>query len=62
MVIWLMVTGRIDEAKDLFLAILPVSAAVVSFWFAGRSVDKTKRRGAGEEQQKHGANDDEGPH
>lgn len=26
-----------DEAKELFLTILPVSAAVISFWFAGRS-------------------------
>ena len=29
-------TGRRDEAISLFNAILPVSAAVISFWFAGR--------------------------
>ncbi|MCY3827150.1 MAG: hypothetical protein OXG10_07235 [Candidatus Dadabacteria bacterium] len=28
--------GKYTEAKDMFLAILPVSAAVISFWFAGR--------------------------
>ena len=26
--------GKADEAKDLFLAIMPVSAAVISYWFA----------------------------
>ena len=26
-----------QEAKDIFLTILPVSAAVISYWFAGRS-------------------------
>ena len=29
-------TGKTDEAKDLFLAIMPVSAAVISYWFATR--------------------------
>ena len=27
---------HLDLAKDLFLTILPVSAAIVSYWFAGR--------------------------
>ena len=28
--------GKGDEAKDLFLAIMPVGAAVISYWFATR--------------------------
>ncbi len=32
----LFITGRVDDAKDLFLAIMPVSAAVISYWFATR--------------------------
>jgi len=36
LVAWLMWDKKYDEAKDLFMAILPVSAAVVSYWFAGR--------------------------
>ena len=37
MVVYLLVCGKIDEAKSLFLSILPVSAAVISFWFGGRN-------------------------
>ena len=29
-------TGRRDDAIALFNTILPVSAAIISFWFAGR--------------------------
>lgn len=29
--------GEIDEANSVFLTILPVSASIISFWFAGRS-------------------------
>lgn len=29
-------TGRRDEALTLFNTVLPVSAAVISYWFAGR--------------------------
>jgi hypothetical protein len=36
MVAYLLACGKIDEAKSLFLSILPVSAAVISFWFGGR--------------------------
>lgn len=32
-----MLVGLYAEAKDLFMTILPVSAAVVSYWFATRS-------------------------
>ncbi len=28
--------GFTDKAVDLFMALLPVSTAVVTFWFAGR--------------------------
>ena len=33
-------TGELDAALSLFQAVLPVSAAVISFWFAGRSNPK----------------------
>ncbi len=33
----LMGIGKIDVAKDLFLSILPVASAVISFWFASRN-------------------------
>ena len=36
MVVYLLACGKIDEAKSLFLSILPVSSAVISFWFGGR--------------------------
>ena len=29
-----------DQAKDLFLTILPVSSAVISYWFASREKDR----------------------
>ena len=29
--------GEVEDAKNVFLAILPVSAAVITFWFAGRN-------------------------
>ena len=28
--------GQVDEAKDMFFAILPVAAAIVTYWFATR--------------------------
>ena len=28
---------NVSDAKDLFMTILPVASAVVSFWFAGRA-------------------------
>ena len=31
---------NVSDAKDLFMTILPVAAAVVSFWFAGRATEK----------------------
>lgn len=33
---YLLAVNRVEEAKDLFLAILPVSAAIVTYWFATR--------------------------
>ena len=29
--------GKVEDAKNVFLAILPISAAIVTFWFAGRN-------------------------
>lgn len=37
MIAWLLLKGDTDNAKDMFLAIMPVSAAVLSYWFASRS-------------------------
>ena len=33
----LLVLGLVEDAKNVFLAILPVAAAIVTFWFAGRN-------------------------
>ena len=33
----LLILGQVEDAKNVFLAILPVSAAVITFWFAGRN-------------------------
>lgn len=33
---YLLTVGKTDQAKELFLAILPVSAAIVTYWFATR--------------------------
>ena len=32
-----MAVEKYPEAKDLFLTVLPVASAIVSYWFAGRS-------------------------
>ncbi len=48
MVVYLLACGKIDEAKSLFLSILPVSTAVISFWFGGRkSGDSTPHQSSG---------------
>lgn len=48
MVVYLLACGKIDEAKSLFLSILPVSAAVISFWYGGRTPgDSTPRQSSG---------------
>ncbi len=39
------------EAKEVFLTILPVSSAVISFWFAGRSPSDRSRKGGDSNQQ-----------
>ena len=33
---YLLATGKVSEAKDIFLTILPVASAVVTYWFATR--------------------------
>lgn len=33
---FLLIKGDKANAKDIFMAILPVSSAIISFWFAGR--------------------------
>ena len=29
-----------DDAKDIFLAILPIASAVITYWFASRQSEK----------------------
>ena len=33
---YLIATGKNNEGKDVFLAILPIAAAIVTYWFATR--------------------------
>ena len=33
---YLVTTGERDDGKDIFLAILPIAAAVTTYWFASR--------------------------
>ena len=47
MIVALLYKGSYDEAKDIFLTVLPVSSAIVSYWFAGRSTDKFKSGNSG---------------
>ena len=35
-IVWLLIDNQHVLAKDTFLAILPIAAAVISFWFATR--------------------------
>ena len=35
-----MLVKNYDMAKDLFLAIMPVSASIIAFWFGGRGTGK----------------------
>lgn len=46
MVIYLLWQGKYQEAKEIFLTVLPVSAAIVSYWFAGRSSGKSGSGGS----------------
>ena len=39
---YLIGAGKIDDGKDVFLGILPVAAAVVTYWFATRQNDAAK--------------------
>ncbi len=34
--------SRVDDAKDLFLAILPISSGILAYWFAARGAEKMK--------------------
>ena len=43
MILWFTIRGGDNgatSAKDLFVTILPVGTAVVTYWFAGRSAEK----------------------
>ena len=43
LICWLEYNNNHDEAKDIFLAILPVSSAIISYWFASRPSSKPDR-------------------
>ena len=51
MIVAFLYKGFHDEAKDIFLTVLPVSSAIVSYWFAGRSTEKSKSGNAGPNKQ-----------
>ena len=40
LMLWLHGGGETDKALDLFHVILPVAAAIISYWFAGRNTQK----------------------
>ena len=43
--------GDHDKAKDVFMAILPISTAVVTYWFANRASSKNVSNGIDSEPQ-----------
>ena len=38
-------TGKHDDGKDIFLAILPIASAVITYWFAARQSGASAGRG-----------------
>ena len=38
-------TGNHDDGKDIFLAILPIASAVITYWFAARQSGTSAKRG-----------------
>ena len=53
--------GSHQEAKDVFLTILPISAAVVTYWFANRANSKSTPNAIDDEPQGASVNEDEPP-
>ena len=49
--------GDPDKAKDVFMAILPISTAVVTYWFANRASNKNVSNGIDSEPQHPTANE-----
>ena len=39
-IIFLICCGKVDQALTLFNTLLPVAAAIISYWFAGRNQPK----------------------
>ncbi len=39
-ILYLLVTKQVDHAVNLFQTILPVSAAIISYWFGNRGAGK----------------------
>ena len=37
-ILYLLNTKQVDKALNLFNTLLPVAAAIISYWFAGRSI------------------------
>ena len=45
MVGYFIATGEKDDGKDIFLAILPIASAVITYWFAARQSEKAANGG-----------------
>lgn len=38
-------SGKPDDGKDIFLAILPIASAVITYWFASRQSGSSEKGG-----------------
>ena len=43
MILALFIVNQHNMAKDLFFTILPIGTAIVTYWFAGRSAEKSQQ-------------------
>ena len=43
MILALFIVKQYDMVKDLFFTILPIGTAAITYWFAGRSADKSQQ-------------------
>ena len=42
MILALFIVKQHDMAKDMFFTILPIGTAAITYWFAGRSAEKSQ--------------------
>ena len=43
MILALFIVNQHDMAKDMFFTILPIGTAAITYWFAGRSAEKSQQ-------------------